>query len=699
MLTGLSVALSGCGSGNVASPFVSDAGVDAADADAQDAPPGSDAQVGRPCVDDAQCDDAIPCTFDRCSPETSRCVNSPDDTLCLDAVYCDGQEVCDALLGCVEGEPITCSDKDTCTIDACDEASLTCSHRPRDADGDGDPDRNCGGGDCNDTRPEISSLLPEICGNNLDDDCDGTIDEAECSAVGHDDCADALDVLAPGTYQLSTAGAAADHSASCRSTTSVDVVAAIVVPGQAPMDVDLIARGSSSLELAMASLCGDPSSELACNASVVGPSGGFVSRLWRRSLAPGAYPAYLFAPPGQTQELSVAFRPASSAPVNETCGSAESLPLGEHRVAQVVGVQADLASKCSAAPGELVYKFSLNSVRDVRVFAASVDGVGDPSISLRKATCADLSSEIVCHTGPNAQLFARALEPGTYYLAVSASAPSEIDVVVEASAPSTPPVDEDCSSPPTLVPAQQVSIDLSTHVSDVDLRCLPGAADAVYALDVPQPSDLLVVQRLSSDSGAVGLLAPSGGQSCGAEISCVRGDVSPVRLRRHGLAAGQHQIVAASVGATPVELTAFLRPASPPVLVAFADTCDQALQIPEEGGFFQGNTVNSTADYSAGCDFGVQPPGGAADQMLRLTLTAQRRVIFDMQGSGFQTLLNVRKGPSCPGAELSGACSVGYSSGRSYLDLVLEAGDYFVQVDGYNRASGPWYLDVFVVSP
>jgi len=614
-------------------------------------------------------------------------------------VYCDGLEICDLLLGCVEGEPITCSDKNTCTIDACDEASLSCTHSARDADGDGDPDRNCGGGDCNDTHPGISSLLPEICGNGLDDNCDGSIDEAECVAVGHDDCADALDVLGSGTYQLSTAGAAADHSASCRRTDSVDVVAAIVVPGEVPLDVDLIARGSSTLELAMASLCGDPSSELTCNASVLTSAGGFVSRVWLRSVAPGPYPAYLFAPPGQSLELSVAFRPASSAPTNETCGSAELLPLREHRVAQVVGVQADLQSKCSAAPGELVYQFSLDSERDLRVFAASVDGVGEPSVSLRGAACADLSAEIACQTAPAAKLFARALPPGTYYLAVSASAPSEIDVVVEDSAPSAAPADEDCSSPPQLVAGEQVSIDLSSHVSDANLSCLPGAADAVYALELSQASDLLLVERLSSDTGALALLGPGAGGGCGAEVSCVRADVSPLRLRRHAVPAGQHQIVAASAGATPVALTAFVRPASAPVLVAFADTCDQALLIPEEGGFFQGNTVNSNADYSAGCDFGVQPPGGAAEQMLRLKLTARRRVIFDMQGSGFQTLLNVRKGPSCPGTELTAACSVGYSSGRSYLDLVLDAGDYFVQVDGYNRASGPWYLDVFVASP
>jgi hypothetical protein len=45
------------------------------------------------------------------------------------------------------------------------------------------------------------------------------------------------------------------------------------------------------------------------------------------------------------------------------------------------------------------------------------------------------------------------------------------------------------------------------------------------------------------------------------------------------------------------------------------------------------------------------------------------------------------------------ACAVGYYQGRSYLDLVLSAGTYYVQVDGYLLDEGPWFLDVRVVDP
>ena len=100
-------------------------------------------------------------------------------------------------------------------------------------------------------------------------------------------------------------------------------------------------------------------------------------------------------------------------------------------------------------------------------------------------------------------------------------------------------------------------------------------------------------------------------------------------------------------------------------------------------------------DFSAGCDVGGQDDGGAPDQILELTLTVPRRVILDMQGSAYKTMLSVREGQFCPGAELQLACAPGYWPTRSYLDLDLQAGHYFVQIDGYDGDSGAWQLDVF----
>ena len=129
------------------------------------------------------------------------------------------------------------------------------------------------------------------------------------------------------------------------------------------------------------------------------------------------------------------------------------------------------------------------------------------------------------------------------------------------------------------------------------------------------------------------------------------------------------------------------------------DACADVHVIPPTGGFFQGNTANATPNFSAGCDQGgVQGPG-APDQLLELTLAATKRVVLDMSGSGYNTILDVRSGPGCPGTEVPMACAVGYGQGRSYLDLTLGAGTYYLQIDGYELDSGPWFLDVRVVDP
>jgi hypothetical protein len=75
-------------------------------------------------------------------------------------------------------------------------------------------------------------------------------------------------------------------------------------------------------------------------------------------------------------------------------------------------------------------------------------------------------------------------------------------------------------------------------------------------------------------------------------------------------------------------------------------------------------------------------------------------VVLDMQKSGYSTLLSVREGNAgCPGNQVTGGCAAGYAAERSFLDLDLAAGKYYIVVDGYAGASGPWFLDVHVVNP
>ncbi|MEO0321964.1 MAG: putative metal-binding motif-containing protein [Myxococcota bacterium] len=93
---------------------------------------------------------------------------------CDDGVYCNGAEVCMPGVpaadgaGCVSGAP-PCAG-------ACDEGARECgSASCDDADGDGAEDAACGGTDCDDTDPGVFPGAVELCdAAGRDEDCDPT---------------------------------------------------------------------------------------------------------------------------------------------------------------------------------------------------------------------------------------------------------------------------------------------------------------------------------------------------------------------------------------------------------------------------------------------------------------------------------------------------------------------------------------------
>ncbi len=666
----------------------------------------TDETLGGPCSDDAQCDDALDCTFDGCDERLARCRFQPDDALCQNGVFCDGLEQCKNKLGCVPGEPVTCSDGGVCTIDSCDEATKLCVSAPRDVDGDGDPDDHCGGGDCDDLDPTASSLAAEVCANGVDDDCDASVDEPGCASPQHDDCFDPLLLTAPGSFAMSTVAAGLDYASSCSlsgAPLASDVVLAVSLPGGSPVDVQLTARTSyADVTLALMGACADPASELACSASYFHPSGERVAKLRARSIgagAPATLPAFVTTATPSAVTIKYELLPPTLAPANETCGTALPIAAGVPATASLVGSKTDLAMGCGAMVGELVYSLTLTEPQDVHVYASTVDGDGLAVVALRDAAC---QTELACAVAPTAKIgahaFRHALAAGTYFVAVSATAPTEVEVAVQLEPPTPLPPDEACAGAPAIPPNDTLAVPLAAHQDDAKTGCLPGGVDAAYTLTLSEPSDVLLLGRYAAgDVAAVELALPGCGPGDG--LVCAKGSISPTRAQLRNLPAGDYRVVGESLFAQPMELTALVRKAVPTTLVPLADTCDDILELPSAGGFFQGNTANATAEQSAGCDQGNQPKGGAPEQLLRLTLPATRRVVLDMQGSAYVTLLSVRQGTPCPGVAIPKACAAGYYPERSFLDLTLPAGTYTIQVDGFAGSSGPWFLDAFVVPP
>ena len=705
----------GCGVVSAPNPFTEDAGSDASDEGTGgggggvsfDAGFDADPTLGGPCVDDTQCNDMIDCTFDTCDTSLGRCRNVPDDSKCQDGVYCNGVEVCQLKHGCIGGAPITCSTGDECMIGTCVEATQSCQHAVRDADGDGDPDAHCPGGhDCDDNDPTVSSLLPEVCANGKDDNCNGKIDETPCVSPQHDTCADPLQVSASGTFVMDTNGCKLDYPTSCGLQSmagSRDVVVAVVLPAGAPMDVEVTATTTGTqVAVAIAGMCADPSTEVACGPPFAAAMGGEVARARGRALGGGvqsmAYPIYVATAAGTQVEVAVELLPVTPAPTNVTCGTAAPITPGVPIAAEILDEPTNLGTACMTKLGQLVYSFTLAAAADVNVYALSTDGTGAPVVSLRDAGCSMPTDEITCAQDPSVHIYGKNLAAGTYYVMLSATAPTALELTLDVSAATMPAPDQFCTGAPVIPQNKTIPVQLSTHEDATNLGCLPGAVDAAWELDLAAASDVLLVERIANaDTGSVGLATPA--CTAATALLCHAGGQSPVRASKRNVPAGQYRVVPESLLGQDVQLTAFVRDAVPPTLVPFANGCAEAFTIPPTGGFFQGNTANATANFPSGCDVGSVQGNGAPDQLLSLTLNAPKRVVFDMEGSGYNTLLDVRQGPPCPGTEVPMACAVGYAPSRSYLDLTLPAGIYYVQVDGYDLDKGPWFLDVRVVDP
>jgi hypothetical protein len=709
----------GCGSNDpnyLVKPFDSGADGDGADPDAG---PDLDPTLGGPCNEDAQCNDKIDCTYDKCDQTLSRCRNTPDDTQCDDGIYCQGKRKCVLRTGCVAGAVVTCQDDDLCTIDKCVESTKSCTHELRDVDGDSDPDGHCAGGhDCDDTDPTVNSKKAEICANGKDDNCNGQVDEEPCSKPANDTCADPLAITAKGTYFMTTVAASRDYL-TCpvnNAAASKDVVAMITPPG-APADpkVDVEVWATSEIDgnevsVELRQTCTDAATKIECEQF----DGVSSARAIVRNATPGtAYYAIVTAQLEATIDVHVDIRPAAGVPTNEDCGAPLAVPIDSPFVVSIIDAAKDpgVASACAAKTGELSYSFTIPGPdpKDVKIFASTVAGSGTPVVSLRDATC---TTELRCRVGSTPPAFARALAPGTYFFTIAGTTQLDASVLVKTYPATTRPTDQDCATAPAIAANGSVAVNLADHedaIADIDgngtletmNECLPGGPAAAYDLELAVPSDVLVIARFPlTETGAIALYGPTCAK--GTMIACApggqTGGVTPQRISKRNLAAGSYRLVIADTQAQSAKLDVLVRPTVAPTLVgAGSDNCLSAMAIPATGGFFTGDTSTVNADFDAGCDAPGQPIGGAKDQIMKLDLLAKQRVVLDMSGSVYTTLLDVRQGLTCPGIEVPDACYVGGSANRSFLDIPLGPGTFWVQIDGYSGDRGAWNLDVRVL--
>jgi hypothetical protein len=639
----------------------------------------------RLCQDDTECDDGIACTRDFCEA-TGVCRHQPDPAACDDGVFCNGREICDPRQGCLPGRRMTCDDGDVCSIDHCNEETDSCEHGPRDLDEDGDVDFFCpGGGDCDDRDPTRSSRLAEICGDGVDNDCDGDVDEADCGRPRFDVCDDPLDISAGGTFLIDLGGASADYSLGCVGSPRTDVVLRFTLTEA--RDVRIQADGDLFVTaLALRTTCAERSSELECRT-------GFPARIRRRSLAPGTY--YVIVTGFGVGEVAIeaSFTPPSPPPANDSCATALDVSAGGMFTGTMLDVGDDVSTSCglSGAP-DLVYTFTTTSVRDVRVSATAA--TGESMAWEIRPICGATTGALRCASGSPATGRIHELPAGTYFLVVEGPTFAEVDFTlnVEFLPPTAPLPGDRCTDPLPLSIGMPTPGSLSEMEDDHPTSCGFYYRDVVYTFTLPERRDVTV-----EVNGGSSLMNASLRPTCTdstTQIRCASG--APVRMRVRDLAAGTYYLLVESARATAFHVTVTTSDPSMPVRVSGNESCATAYAIPEAGGVFLGSTAGMADDLrTATCGGMAQSP----DAVFRLDLRSRRRVIASTEGSTFDTVLHLHGGTCRSGGEL--ACDDDGGEGTaSLLDRVLDPGTYHLVVDGFGMGSiGDYVLEVVVTDP
>ncbi len=709
------VLLAGCG-GDDPPTFV-DGGMDAGPMVVFDAlrPPddmGPPDARGRVCTRSTQCDDGVDCTQDICADD-GRCVNVPNPTACDDEVYCNGVEQCDARRGCIAGTPIACNDNYTCTIDRCDEETKTCQHTPRDFDGDGDPDIRCRGpacgdagvaepdtgvptscwrgGDCDDTNPRVNSRLPEICGDGIDNNCNGAIDAAEpggCRRPPHDNCDDALDVSRGGRFTVSLGGTSGDFPLRCAGNAMLqrDVVLRLMLTEPRDLTVTAQASTNAAVYLQMQSTCG-----AAMGTAVRECILGFPTTYRTRALPAGEYFIILGATGSVATmadvEVNVALAPATQPPTNQTCRSPQEIPAQGGTVrGSLVGVTDDIITRCGGTNPDLIYRITLPEARDL---SARLTGARNEFLQVAlHNTCERASTSLRCANGAPSQFLARNLAAGTYFIIVEGSrTASDFTLEVTTGAPTTPPPGDTCAAPLALTAGQTVMGSFTGFEDDYQLSCAgSNSRDLVYRFTLTETSDVTLIARGGLNAYYYMALQRTCGERPG-EVACRFG--APARLSARGLDPGTYYVIVKALQGGDFTLSLDARPPLSATAVTGNDTCAAPHAIPAGGGYFTGTTATMRRDYQAPCLTGMT----SDDVVFRYHVDRRARVFFSSEGSTFDTVMWLTAADACPGRNIPGACNDDAIGVAAAFDVELEPGDYYLFLAGYSTtARGPYSL-------
>ncbi|AKF04948.1 hypothetical protein DB32_002097 [Sandaracinus amylolyticus] len=626
----------------------------------------------------AACDDGVACTLDACDPATDACAATAADIECDDGDPCNGIEICELTRGCVPG-PDPCDDGDDCTVDSC-TGEGECEHELADRDDDGFVDQLCGGTDCDDAPSTGASRhpgAPEVCGNELDDDCNGSSDALESCPATNDGCDDARVISASTTLLGTTLGAALDVPSPCvvGGNEPGDVVYRVRLPAERDLSVSAASvtpddplTTAVALALRPWDQCAMPEgAPLACRA----PDAPTVLRA--RRLAAGDYALVVTSVAGRGPfELSVEIEAPVDAIEGDGCEAPRTITASGTYSLPLLDLRADIADHCRFGDRggvDAVYRLVLDAPRDVHI-------EGENARVAVTSVCGDEGRDDDVRGCGAGALTLRALPAGEHWIVVEdartdpTAVSLDVDVTIE-------PVSGEAHDGDVCARAVELAEGVPTTIDPLPFGYELGAACEDPTI---RPADDLFVRFTLAEARDVIVGASSSwGPPCAVTITddcSTRGALACRRtgvLRVPSVPAGEHFAAISCMENTgPVEVRL---DTEAPASARANDVCAGAVAL-EPG---RAARVELTA-YRDDRRCGHERPD--ADAFYRLALSARRRVLFFVtpeEGAGPITLGVLDRcddiTPTCRTAEAQ-------ADGTIVFEETLEAGEHLVMLEG-----------------
>jgi hypothetical protein len=522
-----------------------------------------------------------------------------------------------------------------------------------------------------------------------------TATTAVAATPGRGTC-DAPIPLAAGSISGSTARGDADNEGACANSSSRELVYKLDVATRQRVTIEVDPRFDAVLYVRKDD-CADVEAEVACNDDWGHARTSRVDEV----LDPGAYYVFVDGYGNETGSFHMNVALSDAPTLAEVCQKARPLASGLP-VQGTTGASFDHArASCGdeAKGADVVYKLDVAQRARVRVGLHSDDF--SPVVHVRRM-CADDATEVGCFStgaSDDEAAYVGLLDRGTYAVFADGSDKEQsgrftIQAELAPEQGSGGPGDA-CADAQGLPAASERNVAGDTFASRDDFagKCGgAGAADVVYKVEIPRRSR--IGARFSRQEGRhVFVLSRSCGDR-GAEIACGPSLDEVVMPGTYWLAVD---------GARPDAFGKFLFDWRVREVASQEAACRSAPSIAE--GQTTGTTAGAGDRFTTSCG-GREDGQASPDRLYRLVLAKRTHVRLALATPTWDGVLAVRK--AC--LEPQGGASVGARAAEAAcnndsedthharIDTTLDAGTYFVHVDGHAAGNeGPFTLEYHAV--